>query len=99
MESWPALVRTKLATNTMPDAGHSLLSTSTRANAGRAESTNPRCISRLSGPAASVAHRLADVYYLVPLPPSPPVSWNHRVGGNFLLRSLNPKDLYQSILE
>ena len=26
-------------------------------------------------------------------PPSPLVSWNHRVGGNFLLRSLNPKDL------
>jgi hypothetical protein len=36
---------------------------------------------------------LGDVYYLVPLPPSPLVPWNHRVGGNFLLRSLNPKDL------
>jgi len=36
MESWSALVRTELATNTMPDAWHSLLATSTRVNAGRA---------------------------------------------------------------
>src|ERR1700674_133042 len=43
------------------------------------------------------APRPTDVYYLVPPSPLPPVSWNHRVGGNFLLRSLNPKDLYQSI--
>ncbi len=40
-----------------------------------------------------------NVYYLVPIPPSPLVYWNHEVGGNFLARSLNHKDLYQSILE
>jgi hypothetical protein len=29
--------------------------------------------------------------------PPPPVSWNQGVSGNFLLRSLKNKDLYQSI--
>src|SRR6266478_5627 len=40
MESWSALVRTKLAINTMPDAWHLLLSTSTRVNASRAASAS-----------------------------------------------------------
>ena len=37
------------------------------------------------------------VYYLVPVPPSPPVLWNHGVRWNFPIWSLNLKDLYQSI--
>ena len=39
------------------------------------------------------------VYYLVPPPPSPLVSWNQGVSGNFSLRSLKNKGLYQSIPE
>jgi hypothetical protein len=42
MELWSALVRTELATNTMPDAWHSLLATSTRVNAGRAVKMNDK---------------------------------------------------------
>jgi len=41
----------------------------------------------------------ADVYYLIPLPPLPPVFWNHEVSRNFSIRSLNLKDLCQSIPE
>jgi hypothetical protein len=42
---------------------------------------------------------MRDVYQLVLVPPSPPRSWNHRVGGNFRTWSLKHKDLYQSIAE
>ncbi len=37
---------------------------------------------------------LRSIYQLVPVPPSPLVSWNHGVGGNFRTWSLNHKDLY-----
>jgi hypothetical protein len=40
-----------------------------------------------------------ECYQLALVPPSPPGSWNHRVGGNFWTWSLKHKDLYQSIAE
>ena len=43
--------------------------------------------------------RKRKVYCLVPPSPSPLGSWNHRVGGRFLLWSLILRGLYQSIPE
>jgi len=48
---------------------------------------------------SATGHFWLNVYYLVPVPPSPLVYWNHWVSGIFWLRSLKNKDLYQSILE
>src|SRR5207302_10774671 len=42
-------------------------------------------------------HYFISINQLVPPPPSPLVSWNHRVSGNFRTWSLILKDLYQSI--
>jgi len=53
----------------------------------------------MAGSSGSRCRKLEDVYYLVPIPPSPPVFWNHEVSGNFPVWSLNRKDLYQSIAE